>query len=239
GFLHLVNNILYKGLLFMVAGVIIYTTGRERLSQLGGLAKKLPFTAGAGLLASLAIAGFPFLNGYISKLMLKKTVLNYDLYTVKYGLSLAGIGTSLSFIKFMYYTFWHQNETSLLRKPKKSMQLGMSLLILLILIISFSPFLIENYFSLNSGIKYFSPASLWGGLQPILIAAVIFILLKRYLLKFQNIQSGKDIYYSLATAFTTAGKRLSSFHTGDLIRYLLWLLSFLLFLWLNFTVLNR
>ena len=56
---HTFNNILYKGVLFMCCGAVITATGKRKISQLGGLAKKMPLTAGCFLIASLAITGFP------------------------------------------------------------------------------------------------------------------------------------------------------------------------------------
>ena len=41
---HAFSHILYKSLLFMCAGAIIYATGIRKINQLGGLAKKMPFT---------------------------------------------------------------------------------------------------------------------------------------------------------------------------------------------------
>ncbi|ERH01809.1 MAG: formate hydrogenlyase subunit 3/multisubunit Na+/H+ antiporter, MnhD subunit [Halonotius sp. J07HN6] len=66
-FAHVFNHILYKGLLFMTAGVVIYRTGEESLKKLGGLAREMPITAGAFSVAALSIAGFPGFNGFVSK----------------------------------------------------------------------------------------------------------------------------------------------------------------------------
>ena len=56
---HAFNNILYKGTLLMCAGAIIDVTGKRKISELGGLGRKMPFTAACFLIASMAIAGFP------------------------------------------------------------------------------------------------------------------------------------------------------------------------------------
>ena len=53
---HAFNHILYKGTLLMCAGTVIAATGKRKISQLSGLAKKLPVTAGCFLISSMAIA---------------------------------------------------------------------------------------------------------------------------------------------------------------------------------------
>ncbi|MFC7068250.1 Na(+)/H(+) antiporter subunit D [Halobaculum lipolyticum] len=104
---HVFNHILYKSLLFMTVGVVIYRTGEEHLEELGGLWRKLPVTAVAFLIAALSIAGFPGFNGFVSKGMVLGAA-HKEHYDVLWYLLLAGgVGTFLSFIKLGYYVFLH------------------------------------------------------------------------------------------------------------------------------------
>jgi hypothetical protein len=64
------NHVLYKALLFMVVGLLIARTGRERLSELGGLGRRMPLTAATFVVAAFAIAGVPGFNGFVSKTVL-------------------------------------------------------------------------------------------------------------------------------------------------------------------------
>jgi len=73
GIFHLVNNALYKSGLFLGAGAVHVRTGTRSLGELGGLGRLMPWTAGAALAASLAIAGVPPLNGFASKWLLYGT----------------------------------------------------------------------------------------------------------------------------------------------------------------------
>ncbi|QLG62915.1 Na(+)/H(+) antiporter subunit D [Halorarum salinum] len=104
---HVFNHILYKSLLFMTVGVVIYRTGEEHLDDLGGLAGKLPVTAGAFLVAALSIAGFPGFNGFVSKGMVIAAAHEEHLDVLWYLLLAGGVGTFLSFIKLGYYVFLH------------------------------------------------------------------------------------------------------------------------------------
>lgn len=66
---HLLNHALFKGALFMGVGLIDHETGTRDIRRLGGLKKTLPVTMTVMILASLAMAGVPLLNGFISKEM--------------------------------------------------------------------------------------------------------------------------------------------------------------------------
>jgi multicomponent Na+:H+ antiporter subunit D len=113
---HVFNHILYKSLLFMTAGAVVYRTGEENLKYLGGLARKMPVTAAAFTVAALSIAGFPGFNGFVSKgivisashyTFVKGPLVVGDFYTLELLLLVGGVGTFLSFIKFGYYAFLH------------------------------------------------------------------------------------------------------------------------------------
>jgi len=65
--LHVVNHSLFKGLLFLSAGAVLHATGTRDLEQLGGLGRRMPWTAGAFLAGSWAICGLPPLNGFVSE----------------------------------------------------------------------------------------------------------------------------------------------------------------------------
>lgn len=68
--LHVINHAMFKGLLFLGAGSIIRQTGSGEIDQFGGLIKRMPITGILFIAGSIAIAGLPFFNGFISELMI-------------------------------------------------------------------------------------------------------------------------------------------------------------------------
>jgi multicomponent Na+:H+ antiporter subunit D len=68
GLFHMLNNALFKSLLFLAAGAIIYRVGTSNMDELGGLIRRMPFTAGLFLIGALALSGVPPFNGFVSKL---------------------------------------------------------------------------------------------------------------------------------------------------------------------------
>lgn len=73
---HLINDACFKSLLFLNSGSIEYTSGQRDLNKVSGLIKIIPLTTAAALVGSLAIAGVPPLNGFMSKWMLYQAAIN-------------------------------------------------------------------------------------------------------------------------------------------------------------------
>ena len=131
---HVFNHILYKALLFMAADVIIYRTGRERLEELGGLAREMPVTAVSFTIAALSIAGFPLFNGFVSKGIVISAS-HYDFpkgplafagfTTLEILLFVGGVGTFLSFIKFGYYAFLHGEYSGMVKDANPGQSVAM------------------------------------------------------------------------------------------------------------------
>jgi hydrogenase-4 component B len=65
--LHTVNHAAFKGLLFLGAGSVLCRTHVRNIEELGGLARRMPWTAGLFLLGAVAISGLPPLNGFVSE----------------------------------------------------------------------------------------------------------------------------------------------------------------------------
>ena len=64
---HAFNDVLFKGLLFMSMGAVLLRTGRINGSDLGGLYKSMPMTAGFCIVGASSISAFPLFSGFVSK----------------------------------------------------------------------------------------------------------------------------------------------------------------------------
>lgn len=101
---HVFNHILYKALLFMTVGVIIWQTGENTLGKLGGLLRKMPITAIAFWVAAFSISGVPLFNGFISKgMIISAAEQNNEIIWIL--LEIGSFGTFLSFLKLGYFAF--------------------------------------------------------------------------------------------------------------------------------------
>ena len=72
---HAFAHIIYKALLLMSAGSVLYMTGKRKCTDLGGLYKTMPITTICGIIGALAISSFPLTSGFISKSMISQSAL--------------------------------------------------------------------------------------------------------------------------------------------------------------------
>jgi hydrogenase-4 component B len=70
GLLHVLNHALFKGLLFFGAGSVVHATGTRDMDHMGGLQKKMPYTALTFAVGAAAICGLPPLNGFVSEFLI-------------------------------------------------------------------------------------------------------------------------------------------------------------------------
>ncbi len=112
---HLTTHAFFKALLFLSAGSVIHAMHHEQdMNKMGGLYKKIPFTALMMWIGSLAIIGFPYLSGYYSK----ESILENAYYTsngIAYFAYIVGILTALltAFYswRLLFLTFHGENRS--------------------------------------------------------------------------------------------------------------------------------
>ncbi len=102
GLYHMVNHALFKGLLFLTAGVIIERYGSRSCLEIRGVLRRMPAIGIATLAGVLGITGAPLFNGSISKYFIQQG-LQGDLAGV--GLFLINLGTTVSFVKYVLILF--------------------------------------------------------------------------------------------------------------------------------------
>jgi multicomponent Na+:H+ antiporter subunit D len=145
GIFHMINNALYKGMLFLTAEAIFLRIGTRDLNRMGGLGHKMKYTAGFFIIGALAISGIPPFNGFASKLLIYQTVLKFNpvLSVIAMFVSLV---TLASFAKVFYSAFTGPEMPAYkeVREVPKSMIIGMSILAVLTIFFGLFPGLIVN-----------------------------------------------------------------------------------------------
>jgi len=187
---HTANHALYKGLLFLVAGSVLFRTGTRLLDRLGRLFSKMPLTAVAALVGTLSIAGIPPLNGFVSKWMLYSTTLMQPQTSLFGAIALVVSAlTAAVFVKFFTTIFTQPPEKELdVKEVPFTMWVPQMLLALLCIIFGIFPFLplrplISTVNSLGIALSR-SDLSVYPGvvipgtanLAPIVVIALIFII---------------------------------------------------------------
>ncbi len=108
GLYHVLNHTLFKGLLFLCAGAVLYRTGTTDLNKLGGLAKKMPQTAIIFLIGAFSISGLPPFNGFVSKWLIYQGTYEAGYAPVTIIALLTSVLTLASFIKVAQSVFFGQ-----------------------------------------------------------------------------------------------------------------------------------
>jgi len=112
GLYHLLNHAIFKSLLFMCVGAVMYATGFRRISELGGLRKQMPITSACFFVGALAIAGFPPLNGFWSKLTVYLALSRAGLWWAAVIAVAVSILTMVVMVRAAYRVFWGEQGSS-------------------------------------------------------------------------------------------------------------------------------
>jgi hydrogenase-4 component B len=89
GLYHTINHAIFKALLFLGAGAVLHATHTRNMEEMGGLIKRMPWTALFFLIGAVAISALPPLNGFVSEWL-------------TYQALLQGFGTTSSLVRLMF-----------------------------------------------------------------------------------------------------------------------------------------
>ncbi|MFA6430960.1 MAG: proton-conducting transporter membrane subunit, partial [Candidatus Margulisiibacteriota bacterium] len=126
---HMLNHAIYKSCLFLCAGGVEQKCGTTEIENLGGLAKKMPITFAAFLIAALSISGIPPLNGFVSKWMIYQSLIDTSRINPYWILWLAAalFGSALtlaSFVKLIHAVFLGQKGSATEKASEVSWQMA-------------------------------------------------------------------------------------------------------------------
>lgn len=110
---HIFAHILYKSLLFMTMGAVLYRTGRSLGSDLGGLYKTMPWTAAFCLIGAASISAIPLFSGFVSKSMIMSAAAYEGHYLVWFIMlfSAAAVFPKAG-INVPFFAFYHHDTTA-------------------------------------------------------------------------------------------------------------------------------
>ena len=140
GVFHIFNYTMYKALLFLTAGAIYYDTGKKDLNEMGGLARRMPYTTFMFVIAAAAISGLPPFNGFVSKLLIYESSFAVHPFLAVVAL-VTSVLTLASFVKVFQTAFLGPEKSSLakVQEVPAAMLIGMVVLTAAILGASLFP----------------------------------------------------------------------------------------------------
>ena len=125
---HAFAHVIYKALLFMAMGAVLFRTGRINGSELGGLYKSMPLTTVLCLVGAASISAFPLFSGFISKSMVLAAAVEEGYHGVWLALLFASAGVfHHSGIKIPYFAFFAHDSGIRTREAPPNMLAAMFL----------------------------------------------------------------------------------------------------------------
>ena len=175
---HAFAHILYKALLFMSAGAVIYRTGFSRCTDLGGLFRTMPLTAACGIIGALAISGFPLTSGFTTKTMISQAAANESLVFVYFMLAAASAGVFLhAGIKFPWFVFFQKDSGLRPKDAPWNMAAAMLLLSALCILLGVFPGLLYAHLPYPVDYVPYTAGKVLFYLQLLLFSGLAFFLL--------------------------------------------------------------
>ncbi|MGB5333715.1 MAG: Na(+)/H(+) antiporter subunit D [Woeseiaceae bacterium] len=175
---HAFAHILYKALLFMSAGAVIYRTGFSKCTDLGGLFRTMPLTAVCGIVGALAISGFPLTSGFTTKTMISQAAADESLVFVYFMLAAASAGVFLhAGIKFPWFVFFQKDSGLRPKDAPWNMAAAMVLLSALCILLGVFPNLLYAFLPYPVDYVPYTAGKVLFYLQLLLFSGLAFFLL--------------------------------------------------------------
>ncbi|MCP4114049.1 MAG: Na(+)/H(+) antiporter subunit D [Desulfobacteraceae bacterium] len=125
---HACNDVLFKGLLFMSMGAVIHRTGKINATDLGGLYKSMPWTAGFCIVGAASISAFPLFSGFVSKSMVMSAAGEGHMVAVWLVLLFASAGVfHHAGIKIPFFAFFGHDAGHRVKEAPKHMLVAMGI----------------------------------------------------------------------------------------------------------------
>ncbi len=137
---HAFNDILFKGLLFMSMGAVMYRTGKINATDLGGLYKSMPWTCGFCIVGAASISAFPLFSGFVSKSMVMEAAAHGDMRWLWFILLFASAGVfHHAGIKIPFFAFFSHDSGIRCKEAPPHMLLAMGISATLCILIGCFP----------------------------------------------------------------------------------------------------
>ena len=197
---HAFTHILYKAVLFMGAGAVIYMTGKSKVTDLGGLYKYMPITFLLYMIGAFSISSFPLFSGFVSKTMILEAAALDRMAVAWLLLVMAGVGTFISTgLKLPYFVFFGQDSGLRPKEAPWNMILAMSIAAFFCFFIGVYPTWLYNFLP-EQPVTYnaYSLGHLYWEMQLLLFTALGFFLMLKFLAGVRKTSVDTDWVYRKA-----------------------------------------
>lgn len=196
---HAFAHILYKGLLLMSAGAVLYMTGKSKCTELGGLYKSMPITLILCVIGAASISGVPLTGGFVTKSMIAAAAGHEGMVVIWFLLTLASAGVFLhAGIKFPYFVFFAKDSGLRPKEAPVNMLVGMGVLAFLCIFIGIFPGVIYRILPYPVDYVPYTTAHVYTQLQLLAFSGLAFFMLLKFLKRTETLTLDTDWFYRKA-----------------------------------------
>lgn len=193
---HAFCHIIYKALLWMSAGSVLYMTGKSRCTDLGGLHKSMPWTLIFGCVGALSISSFPGTSGFTSKSLIIDGAIHEHLMWAWLVLEIASAGVFLhAGIKFPYFVFFAKDKGLRPGESNMSMLLAMGFMSFLCIFLGVYPQPLYALLPYEVHYQAYTSSHVVAQLQLLMFSALVFFLFLPLLKRTETISIDTDWFY--------------------------------------------
>lgn len=175
---HAFANILFKSLLFMAMGAVLYRTGKINCTDLGGLYKSMPLTCILCIIGNASISAFPLFTAFATKTMIMEAVGREHMTIVWFILLLASVGVlEHAGIKIPFFAFFSHDSGIRTKEAPLNMLLAMGITAFLCIGIGVFPGTLYSLLPYPVDYEPYTVAHVMSQLQVLLFAILAFSLL--------------------------------------------------------------
>ena len=175
---HAFTHIIYKALLLMSAGSVLYMTGMRKCTDLGGLFRTMPVTTTCGIIGALSISSFPLTSGFVSKSLVIEGAAQEHMKIVWLLLQAASAGVFLhAGIKFPWFVFFQKDSGLRPSEPPWNMRAAMILCSALCIGLGVMPQLLYAQLPFKVDYAPYTTSHIIGQLQLLLFSGLAFFLM--------------------------------------------------------------
>ena len=176
---HAFNDVIFKSLLMMSMGAVLFRVGDMRASNLGGLFRTMPKTTALCIIGAASISAFPLFSGFVSKSMVMAALLleHHEVIWLAMLFASAGVFHHAG-IKIPYFAFFAHDSGLRPKEAPRHMLIAMSIAAVLCIFIGTFPQLLYSYLPFAVGYKPFDIPHVVEQVQLLFFSALAFIWLQ-------------------------------------------------------------
>jgi len=177
---HAFADILFKGLLFMSMGAVLFRVGTIKGSELGGLFKSMPWTTGFCIVGAASISAFPLFSGFVTKSMVIAAAMEKGYFWTWLVLLFASAGVfHHAGIKIPYFAFFAHDSGKRCAEAPWNMLIAMAITAMLCIGIGSFPWLFYQLLPYKVEFVPYSLDHIVGQTQLLFLSALAFTVLMR------------------------------------------------------------